>query len=335
VGSSRRRELFPPDRGVQVRTAAAVVAGLLLTAALVAAIVWATVAIDNGWIVGFLLVLLALNGALVSAGAVRGPDWHDPEARRKRWAARLHPAEALATDLRRVEPIVGRLAMVADLRPPQVRIEPDDAPLSWTTAFPARRPKLHLTTGLLRRCTEDQQADVVAHELSHIAQGDAWLMTLVGGPPAWILHGLRALERRGKRDLPYVVTLFASGSFLGVLALPGALASRFASRHRELSADRGAAALTGSPAGVAATLLALSRSLETIPAADLRALAARDPFYLLPAGPEPTGWRRLWATHPPLPQRLEQLERMEASLQAARPRLVDGGAATPASPGTP
>jgi heat shock protein HtpX len=255
--------------------------------------------------------------------------------RRKRWAARLHPADALAAEQHRLEPIVERLCMIAGLRRPAVRIEPDDAPLSWTTAFPSRVPKLHATTGLMRRSTDDQLADVVAHELSHIARGDAWLMTIVGGPPAWILHGLRGLERRGKRDLPYFVTLVFSGSFLGVLALPAALASRFASRHRELGADRGAAALTGSPSGVGATLLALSRSLEAIPATDLRALAARDPFYLLPAGPEPTGWRRVWATHPPLTVRLEQLERMERTLQSARPRIVDGGAATPASPGTP
>jgi heat shock protein HtpX len=311
------------------------VAALILTAALVAAAVWAAVAIDNGWIVAFVVGLLALNGALVSAGAVRGPEWHHPEARRKRWAARLHPEDALAADRRRLEPIVERLSMIADLRPPEVRIEPDDAPLSWTTAFPSRTPKLHVTTGLLRRSTDEQLANVAAHELSHIAPGDAWLMTIVGGPPAWILHGLRGLERRGKRDLPYFVTLLFSGSFLGVLALPGALASRFASRNRELGADRGAAVLTGSPSGVAATLLALSRSLEAIPANDLRAVAARDPFYLLPAGPEPIGWRRLWATHPPLAVRLEQLERMEENLHRARPSLVEGGAASPASPGTP
>ncbi len=45
--------------------------------------------------------------------------------------------------------------------------------------------------------------------------------------------------------------------------------------------------------------------------------------YVLPAR-EPSGLRRLWATHPRLERRIERLDEMERQLQAARPVLGDG-----------
>ena len=97
--------------------------------------------------------------------------------------------------------------------------------------------------------------------------------------------------------------VFASWS--AALALPWALTARAVSRHRVLAADRGAALLTGSPAQVAAALRTLSESAK-VP--DLR-LALLSP---LPARERDGG---LWATHPPLRDRVARLERMEALLQ--------------------
>ena len=89
--------------------------------------------------------------------------------------------------------------------------------------------------------------------------------------------------------------------------------ARLASRRRELAADRGAAVLTGSPAGLAAVLIALGDGLARIPSADLRAVARADVFHLLPAR-EATGLTRLWATHPPLRRRVAALQEMERGL---------------------
>ena len=91
------------------------------------------------------------------------------------------------------------------------------------------------------------------------------------------------------------------------------------SRHRELAADAGSAALTGHPAALASALRKVAGDLQRMPRRDLREAAARDAFHLMPVGQEPREWHeRLTATHPSLAERIERLERLEQRLHGAR-----------------
>jgi heat shock protein HtpX len=168
---------------------------------------------------------------------------------------------------------------------------------------------------------------VVGHELSHIANRDAALMTMLAGPGALMKAGVRSLwaAQRGEH----------AGGFLSIAAIASAVVmlpvaallnvvSRLVSRDREFSADYGAALLCGSPAAVANMLERVSPVLGRADLPDLRAIAARDEFHILPVGPEPRGWRRLYATHPKLARRLAQLHALERDLQHARLRAGDG-----------
>ena len=52
---------------------------------------------------------------------------------------------------------------------------------------------------------------------------------------------------------------------------------------------------------------------------DLRLVGGeRDEFHILPDRPQPTGIRRIWATHPPVLDRAARLQDMERDLQSAR-----------------
>jgi heat shock protein HtpX len=186
-------------------------------------------------------------------------------------------------------------------------------PLSWTTAPIGGRTRLHITTELLDRVGDRELEAVVAHELGHLANRDAVLMTALAGPPAWVFGGLRVMwddDGRGK----FGAVLF--GLVLVPIAALMSVSGRIVSRHRELAADRAAAVLTGSPARVAAALANVAEGLSRKTRKDLRAVAGRDPLHLLPVR-EATGLRRLWATHPPLARRVARLERMERALQDA------------------
>jgi heat shock protein HtpX len=287
----RRRELFPRDPAADARMALALVASAASALLVIAVVGWLAVAVE--WRFAFLVVLYAAGG--LAAGGRR----HATHARTSPLAPR---------DERRARELLARLAALAGLRPPRLAFEPGDALLSWTTALPARRPTIHVTTGLVTACSDRELQAVVAHELAHIANRDAWVMTLVAAP-SWILAGIQDgwRERTGSwlRNAVGMVAI----SWLVALALPGALAVRLLSRQRELAADRGAALLTGSPAGVAAALRRLSADP---PPADLR-LAVLNFVGARDAG--------VWATHPPLAQRLAQLDHMERALQSARPYL--------------
>jgi heat shock protein HtpX len=263
----------------------------VLTTALLVAVVALGAVVLVWWFPVFVL-LYAVSGLIVTN-----------QARKRSDDARTAP---LAPGLeRRVRELLGRLAAVCDLAPPRLVFEPGDAPLSWTTALPWRPATIHVTTGLVCECTAAELEAVLAHELAHIANRDAIVMTLVA-PPSWILAGIReAWDERVGTIKPALGMVWLS--WLIALALPGALAARLLSRHRELAADRGAALLTGSPAGVAAAL----RRLSGTPAEpDLR-LA---PLCFVPMRPDAPA---IWATHPRLERRLAALDRLERELQSA------------------
>ena len=293
-----RRDLFPPDRGLQVRMALAFVVSLVLVAALLASLVWLTVAVEAGWAFVFFVLCFAVGGALGPEGGrfrERSGKSHGPDELR-------HRAQAAAD----------RLCLLGDLPRPEVRIAPGKAPASWITAKPWGTPVLRLTEGLVEHVDDEQLSVVVAHELSHVANGDAALMTFVAGPPTWILRGVRDVWESRREDRRAILATVFYGSYSALLALPAAFAARILSRHRELAADRGAAILTGSPAAVAATLIDLSGELAKARKRDLRTLGAGDLFYLLPARRnEARGPARLWATHPRLEKRVARLQQME------------------------
>jgi heat shock protein HtpX len=300
---SGRRDVFVPDRGLQVRMAVALALNGALLAALLLVAVWLVVAVDGGW--SFVLIFVLLAGA--GAAPV---GYHDVRRDRRRVTQRDEPQAA---------GIVSRLSVVADLPPPDVRVEPDSVPLSWTTAVPGRRARIRVTTGLLDRLSAEEFEAVLAHELSHVAHRDAVLMTVLAMPGVFVLRGLRDTWHEplhyGKLRASAGLVMF--GALMGPPAIVSALLSRIVSRHRELAADRGAALLTGSPAALASALMKLSQELAGQPKADLRAVAARDVLHVVPAHPGATrGVRRLWATHPPLAARLRQLEQLESRLQA-------------------
>jgi hypothetical protein len=152
---------------------------------------------------------------------------------------------------------------------------------------------------------------VVAHELSHVAHRDATVMTVVGGPGAVLLEG-------GRTNLGWWGPLVAARLFSFAIGLLASIGSHTLSRYRELTADAGAAALTGRPSALASALLKVSGALELVPRTDLRAVAARDGLHLL-AVDDANGWRRLLGrTHPSVERRIAALERLEHRAAHAR-----------------
>ena len=291
------REVFRPDRGLRVRMAVALALNAALVLALLALVAWLLTSVSWGPLVVVLFALLAMAGTSVGA---------------RRWRRYMLPADRAEP----VERVIERLCLVGDLDEPLTALVRDDVPLSWTTALPGKRPRVHVTTGMVDLLDDAELQAVLAHELSHIGNRDAVLMTVLAAPGLRVLRSLHVTWRYAAEE-HWAIAL--SVAVLGpLLALPALLSvgfSRIVSRHRELAADQGAALLTGSPAALASALARLSRGLHAIPDRDLRVAAAGDVLHIVPAKPA-DGIGRLWATHPPLQDRIERLERLEARLQA-------------------
>jgi heat shock protein HtpX len=287
------------------RLVAVGVAVLLIDAVLVVAVlgvlVWLCINAHNGWALVFFFVCFAVIGGKSSGDNVSRPRASDAD-------------NALVGGLMR------RLCMVAECAEPEVQVVVDAVPLSWTEAVPGHPARIYMTTGLVELLTDRELAAVLGHELTHVVQRDAWVMTVAAAPGTWVLRGVRGMYKE-ERGLRARLGLLMFASYSVPLALLPALCSRVLSRYRELAADRGAAVITGSPAALASALARISDELQLIPRADLRLMTPQDEFHVLPARRyEPRRLGRIWATHPPLRKRLEQLGRMEAALQ--RPELT-------------
>ncbi|WP_046471033.1 zinc metalloprotease HtpX [Allosalinactinospora lopnorensis] len=212
--------------------------------------------------------------------------------------------------------VVDRLCAMADMPKPKVAIADTDVPNAFAAGHNQRNTVVCATTGLLRRLENQELEAVLAHELSHVAHRDVTVMTIAGflGIIAGFLTqvGLRFVAFGGGRSnngpAPAVIALgvVAVSVIVWVLSF---LLTRLLSRYRELSADRAAAFLTGRPSSLGSALTKITGDMARIPTRDLRQVEPFNAFFFTPAFSKKQGvsLSQLFATHPPVEQRLEQL----------------------------
>jgi heat shock protein HtpX len=213
--------------------------------------------------------------------------------------------------------MIDRLCVQADLPKPKVAVADTPMPNAFAMGRSQKSATVCATTGLMQLLSPTELEGVIGHELTHIINRDVVIMTVAsffasiaamitqfgfffgggmgGGDsdddgPSWMVVILVS-------TLVYVI------SFLLMQAL---------SRYREFAADRGSAVITGRPSGLASALLKISGVNERIPTQDLREAAQMQAFFIAPVGKQVAN---LFATHPPLEQRIARLERLESQLQ--------------------
>jgi heat shock protein HtpX len=234
-------------------------------------------------------------------------------------AREVSPAEAP-----QLHGIVDRLCALADMPKPRVAIADTDVPNAFATGRNPKDAVVCATTGILRRLEPAELEAVLAHELSHVAHRDVAVMTIAGflGVVAgfltrsmlWFGPGVGGgMGRDDDRDSPlaqWAVIMLASVVVYAV----SFLLTRALSRYRELSADRGAAVITGAPSTLAAALVKVTGVMSRIPTRDLRAAEPFNAFFFTPAAAPGFSISSLFSTHPSLERRLEQLAELERSM---------------------
>jgi heat shock protein HtpX len=266
-------------------------AGLAAPLIVLAGIVGVMIVLDS------FMVRAVVIGALC-VGAVVAVNERISAASRGR---ELGPAEAPE-----LHAIVERLCVVADLAKPRIVLEAESMPNSWIEGTKRGGFRLHLTQGLLDLLEPSELEAVIAHELAHVVNRDAAVMTVVGGPgEALLAGGFHAARLGGAISIGGLIAL--------AIGWVGTYGTRALSRYREFAADAGAVALTGNPVALASALMKVSDGLVAIPRKDLRKASLHDAFHLLPAARKSDFG--LPATHPPLRARIARLEHLERTLQ--------------------
>lgn len=255
--------------------------------------------------------------ALVAVGALEYRQVGTIERR-----ADAHPVDPDTAP--RVHRIATRVAALLDVPVPTIAVSERDAPEAMVAGFRPDGMHLVVSLGTLRALDDDELEAVIAHELAHVANRDAMVMTAVSLPVV-LADGIRL--RLDSGDVVSVVLLVVAtvGWVVGRTITAGL------ARAREAAADRAAAEATGSPAALARALATLDERIDGTPNRDLRAAAGVSALSILPLDPdepekvmlgpegdvEPSYWwararlyrleRLLFGTHPPTDRRIEAL----------------------------
>lgn len=201
---------------------------------------------------------------------------------------------------------VARLAKDANIGMPTVAIFQSNSINAFATGAKRDDALVAVTTGLLKGMAPAEQEAVLAHEISHIANGDMVTLTLIQGVvntfviffariiANFISSALGGNNGRGLGFIGYIVVVMALEVVFGLLA---SVVVHWFSRRREYGADAGAASLVGKDKMIAA-LQRLKGSNEPELEGNLVA------FGILGKGSE------LMATHPTLDSRIAALQQL-------------------------
>ena len=227
-------------------------------------------------------------------------------------AREVSPAEAP-----QLHAIVDRLCALANVPKPRVAIANTELPNAFAAGRSPDRAVLCATTGLMRRLDERELEAVLSHELSHVAHRDVTVMTIAS--VVGVLAGFmtRALFFGGmgrQRDSNAAAVALMAMAVAVVVYAVSFLLTRLLSRYRELAADRAGAILTGQPSVLAQALIKISGDMGRIPTKDLRAAEPYNAFFIVPALTGKMDLGAVFASHPPLEKRLDQLAKISVEL---------------------
>lgn len=210
------------------------------------------------------------------------------------------------------------LSIAAGIPPPEVYVVPSEEINAFATGRDPEHSSVAVTTGLLSVLDREELEGVLAHEVSHIRNRDVSFMTLVA-----VLVGLTAIlshiilrtyrygaigGRRGRRDRERKgldVVILAVGFFLAIFAPLLTRIVQFAvSRQREYLADASGVELTRYSGGLASAL----EKIRNHNRGEMDVSEAVSHLFI--ADPNRSALDVLYATHPPMDERIRRLREM-------------------------
>ena len=228
------------------------------------------------------------------------------------------PASTTDPQQRQLLNVVEEMAIAAGMPIPRVYLLEDNAINAFAAGKSSANAVIGVTRGTMTRLSREELQGVIAHEFSHIANGDMRLnirligvlhgILLIGLIGGFMLRSMRFTGRsRNSKAAGGLAAIAALGLGLMVIGYAGSFFGNWiksvVSRQREYLADSSAVQFTRSKDGIAGALKKIGGSgsfLETPAAAEYSHAFFADGigFFL----------QSFFATHPPLEQRIRRIE---------------------------
>lgn len=208
------------------------------------------------------------------------------------------------------------LSIAAGIPMPKVYVMESPEINAFATGKDPQHSSIAVTTGALQKLNRAEIEGVVAHELSHIRNKDIQFMTYVT-----VLVGLVSIlssiirrwnwtggSRRRGRDRGgsgFEAAIMVLGLILAIIApIAVALVQYAISRRREYMADASGAELTRYPEGLASAL----EKIKNFNQGKMKVDEAVSPLFI--SDPNHSALDNLFATHPPIEDRIQRLRQM-------------------------
>ena len=205
------------------------------------------------------------------------------------------------------------LSMASGIPPPKVYVIKSEDLNAFATGRDPKNASIAVTTGLVSSLNRQELEGVIAHEISHVKNRDILFMTLVAvlvGLAAIVSHLiLRSLWFGGRRDNRdrggLMVILIIVGVILAIFAPIVVRLVQFAvSRKREFLADASGVSVTRYPEGLAS-------ALEKIGGLNKGKMKVSEAVsHLFFVDPKKSSLDSVFATHPPIKERIRRLRAM-------------------------
>jgi heat shock protein HtpX len=201
---------------------------------------------------------------------------------------------------------VQRQAQQAGIGMPEVAIFDSPQPNAFATGANRNNALVAVSTGLMQEMNQDEVEAVLAHEVSHVANGDMVTMALIQGVVNTFViflsrvigHTVDRVILKNERGhgIGFWITSIVAELVLGVLA---SIIVMWFSRQREFRADAGGANLAGRNSMIAA--------LERLKAAHEQPELPDQLAAFGISGKTTSGFTGLFRSHPPLDERIQAL----------------------------
>ena len=213
----------------------------------------------------------------------------------------------------RLHRIVRELVQGTDLPMPRVAIVPSMNPNAFATGRDPKHAVVAATEGILRLLDDEELRGVMAHELAHVKNRDILIMSLAATVAGAIAFAARSAfwsmlfggNRNGGGNVLVAVLLAVTAPIAAILV------QLAISRNREYAADRVGAQIHGRPLALASALRKLHAYAGRVPMQQGNPATAHmfivNPF-------TGGGMAAMFATHPPMEERVRRLEAMAYAL---------------------
>lgn len=200
---------------------------------------------------------------------------------------------------------VGRQAEKAGIKMPEVAIYDSPEPNAFATGMTKNSSLVAVSTGLMRSMRQNEVEAVLAHEVSHVANGDMVTMALLQGVlntfviffakiVAYVVDRVVLKNESEGHSWTFIIVDIAAQILFGILA---SMISMWFSRRREFHADNGGAYLAGKE-----NMIAALQRLQTMQPGELP-----DQMAAFGISAKKSKFGDLFRSHPPLEDRIAAL----------------------------